>query len=99
MSKTRPRRPFAIKHLGFAFALIACASCAASSARMSRPTHAGMGGDPKRAHALATAALDVIESNPARAEELLHLAVKADPYDGPAHNDLGVVCLRQCRLY
>jgi Flp pilus assembly protein TadD len=91
--------PLAIKSLGFAFVLIACVSCAASSARMSRPAHAGTGGDPKRAHALATAALDVIESNPARAEELLHSALKADPYDGPAHNDLGVLCLRQSRLY
>jgi len=66
---------------------------------MPRPTHAGTGGNPKRAHALATEALGVIESNPARAEELLHAALKADPYDGPAHNDLGVLCLRQSRLY
>ena len=41
----------------------------------------------------------MIDSNPARAEELLHSALKADPFDGPAHNDLGVLYLRQARLY
>jgi Flp pilus assembly protein TadD len=66
---------------------------------MPPPTHAGTGGDPKRAHRLAMDALDVMETNPARAEELLQLALKADPYDGPAHNDLGVLFLRQSRLY
>jgi tetratricopeptide (TPR) repeat protein len=97
MSQTRA--PFAMKVVAFAFVWIACASCAASSSRMPPPTHAGTGGDPRRAHALAEQALDVIESNPAKAEELLHSALKADPYDGPAHNDLGVLCLRQSRLY
>ena len=91
--------PFAIKYLGLAFLLIACASCAATSSRMPSPTHQGTAGNPKRAQALATEAMLVIESDPARAEELLRLALKADPYDGPAHNDLGVLCLRQSRLY
>ena len=97
MSQAMGPTPFAIKSLGLAFVLITCASCAASS--MYGPTRAGTGGNPKRAHALATEALGVIESNPAKAEELLHSALKADPYDGPAHNDLGVLCLRQSRLY
>ena len=91
--------PSAMRYLGFAFALIACASCAASSSQMPGPTHAGTGGNPKRANALAMEARGVIESNPAKAEELLRSALKADPYDGPAHNDLGVLCLRQSRLY
>jgi tetratricopeptide (TPR) repeat protein len=98
MSKPRSPTRCVIEHLGFALVLIACASCAASS-QMPRPTHAGTGGNPKRAHALATEALGVIESNPARAEDLLRAALKADPYDGPAHNDLGVLFLRQSRLY
>jgi Flp pilus assembly protein TadD len=93
MRKAMALLPFAI------FVWIACASCAASSARMPPPTHAGTGGNPKRAHALAMDAVAVLESNPAKAEELLHSALKADPYDGPAHNDLGVLCLRQSRLY
>jgi len=79
--------------------VIVCASCAASSAQLPRPTHAGTGGNPKRANALATEALSMIDSDPARAEELLHSALKADPFDGPAHNDLGVLYLRQARLY
>jgi len=91
--------PFAMKYVALACIALACASCAASSSRMPPPTHAGTGGDPKRAHRLATDALDVIDTNPAKAEELLHGALKADPYDGPAHNDLGVLCLRQSRLY
>ena len=91
--------PFAIKYLGFVFVVIVCASCAASSAQLPRPTHAGTGGNPKRANALATEALSMIDSDPARAEELLHSALKADPFDGPAHNDLGVLYLRQARLY
>jgi len=98
MNKAMGPTPFAIKCLGIAFVWITCASCAASSS-MSGPTHAGTGGNPKRAHALATEALGVFESNPAKAEDLLHSALKADPYDGPAHNDLGVLCLRQSRLY
>ena len=91
--------PVAIKYLAFAFVLITCASCAASSSQMPRPTHAGTGGNPKRAHALATEARGEIDANPARAEELLRSALRADPYDGAAHNDLGVLCLRQSRLY
>jgi len=97
MSQAMGPTPFAIRFLALAFVLVTCASCAASS--MYGPTRAGTGGNPKRAHALATEALGVIESNPARAEDLLHSALKADPYDGPAHNDLGVLCLRQSRLY
>ena len=99
MSRTRASTPVALAYASFAFALLACVSCAASSARIPPPTHAGTGGDPKRAHRLALQALDVMETDPAKAEELLHSALKADPYDGPAHNDLGVLCLRQSRLY
>jgi len=98
MSKPRAPTLSAIKYLMFGVLLITCASCAASS-QMPRPPNAGTGGNPKRAHALATEASGVIDSDPAKAEELLHAALKADPYDGPAHNDLGVLCLRQSRLY
>jgi tetratricopeptide (TPR) repeat protein len=56
-------------------------------------------GDPKRAHGLALEALGVIDSDPVKAEQLLQSAVKADPFNGPAHNDLGVLYLRQSKLY
>jgi Tfp pilus assembly protein PilF len=99
MNRTQAPKPFAMKAVGVVFVLMACISCAASSTQRPPPTHAGTGGDPKRAHRLALQALDVMESDPAEAEDLLHSALKADPYDGAAHNDLGVLCLRQSRLY
>jgi Flp pilus assembly protein TadD len=83
----------------FAFVLLTCISCAATSPRKVPPTHDAANGDPKRAHGLALEAVDVIEANPVKAEELLHSALKADPYDGAAHNDLGVLYFRQSRLY
>src|ERR1051326_6844899 len=63
------------------------------------PTHDVTSGDPKRAHGLALEALGVIDSDPVKAEQLLQSAVKADPFNGPAHNDLGVLYLRQSKLY
>jgi tetratricopeptide (TPR) repeat protein len=51
------------------------------------------------AHGLTLEALGVLESDPAKAEELLQSALKADPFDGPAHNNLGVLFLRQSKLY
>jgi Tfp pilus assembly protein PilF len=51
------------------------------------------------ARGLTLEALGVLESDPVRAEELLQSALKADPFDGPAHNDLGVLYLRQSKLY
>jgi hypothetical protein len=69
-----------------------------------RHTQAGGGpqvasGDPQMAHGLTLEALGVLESDPAKAEELLQSALKADPFDGPAHNNLGVLFLRQSKLY
>jgi tetratricopeptide (TPR) repeat protein len=55
--------------------------------------------DPERAHKLTLEALGVIDDAPSTAEELLHSALEADAYHGPAHNDLGVLYLRQSRLY
>ena len=84
-----------MKYVLSAFALLSCAS---STARIS-PTHDDVGRDPERAHELTLEALDVIDHDPAAAEELLQAALKADLYHGPAHNDLGVLFLRQSRLY
>ena len=83
----------------FACVVLACTSCASSSPRKVPPTHDVASGDPKRAHTLALEGLAVIESDPVKAMELLQSAIKADPYDGPAHNDLGVLYLRQLKLY
>jgi Flp pilus assembly protein TadD len=55
--------------------------------------------DPNRAHDLTLEALGFIEADPGKAEQLLQEALKVDLYHGPAHNDLGVLYLRQSRLY
>jgi len=58
----------------------------------------GASGDPM-VRGLTLEALNVLESDPVKAEELLQSALKADPFDGPAHNNLGVLFLRQSKLY
>jgi Tfp pilus assembly protein PilF len=80
------------------FVLLCCTCACVSSAQISAiPEKASH--DPKQAQALTLAALDVIDTDPARAEKLLLDALKADLYHGPAHNDLGVLYLRQSKLY
>jgi Tfp pilus assembly protein PilF len=44
-------------------------------------------------------AADLILSDPAQAEALLRQALSKDLFFGPAHNNLGVVYLKQDRLY
>jgi len=78
--------------------LLCCTSACVSAGRTS-PTADMASHDPKQAQALTLAALDVIETDPLKAEELLHEALRADLYHGPAHNDLGVLYLRQSKLY
>jgi Tfp pilus assembly protein PilF len=55
--------------------------------------------DPQHAQALTTQAVDLMERDPHKAEELLRQALTADVYFGPAHNDLGVLELRRGNLY
>ena len=99
MSQARNRTSAASRRVAFAFVLLACASCASTSPPRVSPARDVASADPKRARGLAVEALAVIESNPVQAEQLLQSALKADPYDGPAHNDLGVLYLRQSKLY
>lgn len=98
MSGTRSAASVATRCLIFALAWLPCASCSTTPPRVP-PTHDVTSGDPKRAHGLALEALGVIDSDPVKAEQLLQSAVKADPFNGPAHNDLGVLYLRQSKLY
>jgi tetratricopeptide (TPR) repeat protein len=79
------------------FITLLCASACASPSPSSVSSEQLR--DPKRAHELTLEALEVIDDDPTAAEELLQAAVKADAYHGPAHNDLGVLYLRQSRLY
>lgn len=90
--------PAPMRYVASAFALFSCAlSCTSSAARS--PLLDETNRDPQEARALTLEALDAIEDDPKRAEELLNAALKADLYYGPAHNDLGVLYLRQSRLY
>ena len=51
------------------------------------------------AQRLSKEAADLIAEDPARAEQLLRDALTADLFYGPAHNNLGVLYLKQGKLY
>jgi len=55
--------------------------------------------ETQRAEALTREAADLLYSDPERAEVLLRDALTADLYFGPAHNNLGVLFLREGKLY
>lgn len=83
-----------------ALAAVYFAACAA------RPPRAGpyqpmeeSARDARKADALNAEAAAIMNSKPDKAERLLRDALTADLYHGPAHNNLGVVFLRQGRLY
>ena len=77
-------------------ALVSC-----GSHRMASPyTTPGEGDrDSLKAQRLTQEAAAIIDKNPARAEGLLREALAADLYHGPAHNNLGVLFLKQGNLY
>ena len=54
---------------------------------------------PAEAERLTRDGVEHMESDPARAEELLRQALTADLYHGPAHNNLGVLHLNRGNLY
>jgi superkiller protein 3 len=51
------------------------------------------------AEALSRKGADLVEADPARAESVLREALSKDLYFGPAHNNLGVLYLKQQKLY
>lgn len=55
--------------------------------------------DEIKARRLNVDAAKVIDTDPAKAEALLREALTADLYCGPAHNNLGIVCLKRGELY
>ncbi len=55
--------------------------------------------DPVRAQELSARAADLIGTDAVAAEALLREALGADLFFGPAHNNLGVVYLKQGKLY
>ena len=52
-----------------------------------------------RAQELSSRAADLVESDPEAAERMLREALGADLFFGPAHNNLGVLYLREGKLY
>jgi tetratricopeptide (TPR) repeat protein len=55
--------------------------------------------DTERAQKLNSEAAGIIDKDPAKAEKLLREALSADLYHGAAHNNLGVLYLKQGKLY
>jgi tetratricopeptide (TPR) repeat protein len=55
--------------------------------------------DSLKAQRLTQEAAAIIDTKPEKAEELLREALTADLYHGPAHNNLGVLYLKQGKLY
>src|SRR5262245_9125322 len=85
-----------MKTLPLALLLLgACAS--APTGPYSPPTEAER--DTATAERLSREAADLIPEDLQRAEELLREALTADIFHGPAHNNLGVVFLKQEKLY
>jgi len=52
-----------------------------------------------RAQELSSKAADLVDSEPQAAERLLREALGADLFFGPAHNNLGVLYLKEGKLY
>src|SRR5438552_2922038 len=55
--------------------------------------------DGEKAQKLNAEAAKLMDSDPAKAEKKLREALTADLYHGPAHNNLGVLYLKQGALY
>jgi Flp pilus assembly protein TadD len=55
--------------------------------------------DTVRAQRLSSEAADLIDEDPEQAAELLREALSADIFFGPAHNNLGVLYLKEDKLY
>lgn len=97
----------AVQSVGWAFKVLLAAStalvasfpgCVAPNASPYTPQSEAQR-DPQESQRLTMRAADLMESDPAQAEKLLREALTKDLYDGPAHNNLGVLYLKQGQLY
>jgi Tfp pilus assembly protein PilF len=80
--------------LAFLAALSLTLGCAADDAISSEAPDASL-----LARSLSQEAAALLEQDPAQAEQLLQQALEADPFHGPAHNNLGVLHLARGDLY
>ncbi len=78
------------------FALGACSQSRSTSPYTASTEFAR---DPIKAQRLTLEAAAISDVDPAKAESLLREALTADLYHGPAHNNLGVLYLKQGKLY
>lgn len=81
--------------------IMLCATLGACSTTRTAPYEPAnpLARDSQRAHELSSRAAEFIDDDPAKAEELLREALAADLWHGPAHNNLGVLYLKQGKLY
>lgn len=87
-----------IRFLLFLVLLLAIWGCQASGSRSEVRVSDDVR-NPQRAVELTQEAIDLMARDPTKAAELLHLAIDADLYHGPAHNNLGVLMLHNGELY
>jgi tetratricopeptide (TPR) repeat protein len=85
--------------LPFALALVALSLAGCGSGRGPYSDDGSRHRDIARAEAVYQEALKVIDEDAVAAEKLLREAMGFDLYHGPAHNNLGVLLLKQGRLY
>jgi len=87
-----------MKHLSAALLAAAVVACSSTPSGPYR-TPADGDRDPAKAEKLAREGADLVKSQPDQAEALLREALTADLFCGPAHNNLGVLFLREGNLY
>ncbi len=75
----------------------ACASPGGPAGPYTTPTEATR--STVEAERLNREAADLLGTNPVQAEKVLRAALTADLFFGPAHNNLGVLYLKQRKLY
>ncbi|MDX2148502.1 MAG: tetratricopeptide repeat protein [Planctomycetota bacterium] len=80
------------------FSLSMLAACRSSPSGPYEPT-TDVARDVQRSLELAQQAAALVESHPKKAETLLREALGLDLYNGPAHNNLGVIHLARDDLY
>lgn len=94
----RSRWSFATAALGLALASLAAVPGCQSASGPYAPV-AESRRDAARAERLTREAADLIDTRPDKAENLLREALIADPYHGPAHNNLGALLLDRGDLF
>lgn len=82
-----------------AVALATTAAGCRSAAHSPYTTPSEVSRSTVEAESLSRRGADLVASDPARAESVLREALTKDLYYGPAHNNLGVLYLKQQKLY